>query len=254
MPTVALFKQDGTQNGDVQLNDAVFGIEPNNNVVFDAVIMQRASLRQGTHAVKNRSAVRGGGKKPWRQKGTGRARQGSIRSPQWVGGGTVFGPTPRSYAYKLPRKVRRLAIPWRQKGTGRARQGSIRSPQWVGGGTVFGPTPRSYAYKLPRKVRRLAIKSVLSQKVLDNSLVVVDALTFEAPKTKAFAEVLNNLDVKSKVLVVLEDDNKTAALAARNLANVTVIPAKGLNVLDVVNNDKLVITKGALSQVEEVLA
>ena len=99
MPTVALFKQDGTQNGDVQLNDAVFGIEPNNNVVFDAVIMQRASLRQGTHAVKNRSAVRGGGKKPWRQKGTGRARQGSIRSPQWVGGGTVFGPTPRSYAY-----------------------------------------------------------------------------------------------------------------------------------------------------------
>ena len=207
MPTVALFKQDGTQNGDVQLNDAVFGIEPNNNVVFDAVIMQRASLRQGTHAVKNRSAVRGGGKKPWRQKGTVRARQGCVRSPLWVGGGTVFG-----------------------------------------------RTPRSYAYKLPRKVRRLAIKSVLSQKVLDNSLVVVDALTFEAPKTKAFAEVLNNLDVKSKVLVVLEDDNKTAALAARNLANVTVIPAKGLNVLDVVNNDKLVITKGALSQVEEVLA
>ena len=207
MTKVAVLKQDGSQAAELELNDAVFGIEPNNNVVFDAVIMQRASLRQGTHAVKNRSAVRGGGKKPWRQKGTGRARQGSIRSPQWVGGGTVFG-----------------------------------------------PTPRSYAYKLPRKVRRLAIKSVLSQKVLDNSLVVVDALTFEAPKTKAFAEVLNNLDVKSKVLVVLEDDNKTAALAARNLANVTVIPAKGLNVLDVVNNDKLVITKGALSQVEEVLA
>ena len=98
MPTVALFKQDGNQNGEVQLNEAIFGIEPNNNVVFDAVIMQRASLRQGTHAVKNRSAVRGGGKKPWRQKGTGRARQGSIRAPQWRGGGTVFGPTPRSYA------------------------------------------------------------------------------------------------------------------------------------------------------------
>ena len=207
MTSVNLYKQDGSQNGTVELNDAVFGVEPNENVVFDAILRQRASLRQGTHAVKNRSAVSGGGKKPWRQKGTGRARQGSIRSPQWVGGGTVFG-----------------------------------------------PTPRSYAYKLPRKVRRLAIKSVLSQKVLDNSLVVVDALTFEAPKTKAFAEVLNNLDVKSKVLVVLEDDNKTAALAARNLANVTVIPAKGLNVLDVVNNDKLVITKGALSQVEEVLA
>ena len=208
MPTVALFKQDGNQNGEVQLNEAIFGIEPNNNVVFDAVIMQRASLRQGTHAVKNRSAVRGGGKKPWRQKGTGRARQGSIRSPQWVGGG----------------------------------------------GTVFGPTPRSYSYKLPRKVRRLAIKSVLSQKVADESLVVVDALNFDAPKTKAFAEVLSNLNVNSKVLVVLEDDNTTAALAARNLKNVTVIPAKGLNVLDVINNDKLVITQGALSQVEEVLA
>lgn len=206
MPTVALFKQDGNQNGEVQLNEAIFGIEPNNNVVFDAVIMQRASLRQGTHAVKNRSAVRGGGKKP------------------------------------------------RQKGTDRARQGSIRSPQWVGGGTVFGPTPRSYSYKLPRKVRRLAIKSVLSQKVADESLVVVDALNFDAPKTKAFAEVLSNLNVNSKVLVVLEDDNTTAALAARNLKNVTVIPAKGLNVLDVINNDKLVITQGALSQVEEVLA
>ncbi|KRN89840.1 50S ribosomal protein L4 [Ligilactobacillus ceti] len=207
MPTVALFKQDGSKNGEVQLNDTIFGIEPNNNVIFDAVLMQRASLRQGTHAVKNRSAVRGGGKKPWRQKGTGRARQGSIRSPQWVGGGTVFG-----------------------------------------------PTPRSYSYKLPRKVRRLAIKSVLSQKVMDESLVVVDALGFEQPKTKEFAQVLSNLDIKTKVLVVLEDGNEAAALAARNLSNVTVIPAKGLNVLDVVNNDKMLITQGALSQVEEVLA
>lgn len=207
MPKVTLFNQDGSKNGEVSLNDTVFGIEPNDSVIFDVVLMQRASMRQGTHAVKNRSAVRGGGKKPWRQKGTGRARQGSIRSPQWVGGGTVFG-----------------------------------------------PTPRSYAYKLPRKVRRLAIKSVLSQKVLDEGLVVVNELKFEQPRTKAFAEVLSNLDVNSKVLVVLEDDNANAALAARNLKNVTVIPAKGLNVLDVINNDKMVITKGALSQVEEVLA
>ena len=207
MPKVTLFNQDGSKNGEVSLNDTVFGIEPNDSVIFDAVLMQRASMRQGTHAVKNRSAVRGGGKKPWRQKGTSRARQGSIRSPQWVGGGTVFG-----------------------------------------------PTPRSYAYKLPRKVRRLAIKSVLSQKVLDEGLVVVNELKFEQPRTKAFAEVLSNLDVNSKVLVVLEDDNANAALAARNLKNVTVIPAKGLNVLDVINNDKMVITKGALSQVEEVLA
>ena len=110
MPKVALFKQDGSQSGDFELNASVFGIEPNEHVLTEAYIMQRASLRQGTHAVKNRTEVRGGGKKPWRQKGTGRARQGSIRSPQWVGGGVVFGPTPRSYSYQLPRKVRRLAL------------------------------------------------------------------------------------------------------------------------------------------------
>lgn len=104
MPKVALLKQDGTNAGELTLNDSIFGIEPNENVVFDAIIMQRASLRQGNHKVKNRSEVRGGGRKPWRQKGTGRARQGSIRSPQWVGGGVVFGPTPRSYSYKLPKK------------------------------------------------------------------------------------------------------------------------------------------------------
>jgi large subunit ribosomal protein L4 len=207
MTKVALFKQDGSNAGEIELNDAVFGIEPNNNVITDAVLMQRASLRQGTHAVKNRSAVSGGGKKPWRQKGTGRARQGSIRSPQWRGGGIVFG-----------------------------------------------PTPRSYAYKLPKKVYRLALKSVLSQKVLDSSLVVVDALSFDAPKTKDFKAVLNNLNVNEKTLVVLDDDNANAALAARNLENVTVMTAKGVNVLDVINNDKLVVVQSALSQVEEVLA
>ncbi|WP_188456381.1 50S ribosomal protein L4 [Virgibacillus oceani] len=110
MTKVALYNQSGSQVGDVELNDSVFGIEPNTHVLHEAVVMQRASLRQGTHDVKNRSEVRGGGRKPWRQKGTGRARQGSIRSPQWVGGGTVFGPTPRSYSYKLPKKVRRLAL------------------------------------------------------------------------------------------------------------------------------------------------
>ena len=207
MTKVALFKQDGSKAGEVELNEAVFGIEPNNNTVIDAVLMQRASLRQGTHAVKNRSAVRGGGKKPWRQKGTGRARQGSIRSPQWRGGGIVFG-----------------------------------------------PTPRSYAYKLPKKVYRLAMKSVLSQKVMDDKLVVVDALSFDAPKTQAFKAVLNNLNVNEKTLVVLDDENVNATLSARNLTNVTVMTAKGVNVLDVVNNDKLVIVQSALTQVEEVLA
>lgn len=110
MPKVALYNQSGSQIGDIELNDSVFGIEPNTHVLHQAVVMQQASLRQGTHDVKNRSEVRGGGRKPWRQKGTGRARQGSIRSPQWVGGGTVFGPTPRSYSFKLPKKVRRLAL------------------------------------------------------------------------------------------------------------------------------------------------
>jgi len=110
MPKVALFKQDGSQAGGVELNAEVFGIEPNTHVLQEAYHMQRASLRQGTHAVKNRSEVRGGGKKPWKQKGTGRARHGSSRSPIWVGGGVTFGPTPRSYSYKLPKKVRRLAL------------------------------------------------------------------------------------------------------------------------------------------------
>ena len=111
MPKVALFNQDGTEAGDLQLNESVFGIEPNNHVIHQVVVMQQSAKRQGTHAVKNRSDVRGGGRKPWRQKGTGRARQGSIRSPQWVGGGVVFGPTTeRNYKYKLPKKVRRLAL------------------------------------------------------------------------------------------------------------------------------------------------
>lgn len=110
MANYDVFKVDGSKAGSVELSDAVFAIEPNNEVLFEAINLQRASLRQGTHAVKNRSAVRGGGRKPWRQKGTGRARQGTIRAPQWRGGGVVFGPTPRSYAYKMPKKMRRLAL------------------------------------------------------------------------------------------------------------------------------------------------
>lgn len=207
MPKVTLFKQDGSTAGEVELNEAVFGIEPNEGVMFDAVIMQRASLRQGTHAVKNRSAVRGGGRKPWRQKGTGRARQGSTRSPQWVGGGTVFG-----------------------------------------------PTPRSYSYKLPKKVRRLALQSVLSQKVLEGKLIVVDSLQFDAPKTKEFKQFLNNIKVDAKTLLVLEGDNTNTYYSARNIDNVKVIDDNNVNVLDVMNFDTLIITKAALSTVEEALA
>ncbi|WPC09465.1 50S ribosomal protein L4 [Globicatella sp. PHS-GS-PNBC-21-1553] len=207
MPKVTLFKQDGSTAGEIELNEAVFGIEPNEGVMFDAVIMQRASLRQGTHAVKNRSAVRGGGRKPWRQKGTGRARQGSIRSPQWVGGGTVFG-----------------------------------------------PTPRSYSYKLPRKVRRLALQSVLSQKVLDGKLIVVDSLQFDAPKTKEFNQFLNNINVDSKTLLVLEGENTNAFYSARNINTVKVIDDNNVNVLDVMNYDTVILTQAALSTVEEALA
>ena len=207
MANVKLFDQTGKEVSSVELNDAIFGIEPNESVVFDVVISQRASLHQGTHAVKNRSAVSGGGRKPWRQKGTGRARQGSIRSPQWRGGGVVFG-----------------------------------------------PTPRSYSYKLPKKVRRLAIKSVLSEKVAENNLVAVDALSFDAPKTKEFKQVLTSLSIDSKVLVVLETGNEVAGLAARNLANVTVTTSDNVTVLDVVANDKILATQTALTQIEEVLA
>ena len=207
MTSVNLYKQDGSQNGTIDLNADIFGIEPNENAEFEAILRQRASMRQGTHAVKNRSAVSGGGKKPWRQKGTGRARQGSIRAPQFRGGGIVFG-----------------------------------------------PTPRSYKYNLPRKVRQLAIKSALSQKVLDNALVVVDALNFDAPKTKEFAGVMNNLNVAEKALIVVTDDDKNAALSARNLANATVVTPAGVNILNVADAQKVIITKSALSQVEEVLA
>ncbi|WDF82263.1 50S ribosomal protein L4 [Lacticaseibacillus pabuli] len=207
MANVTLYKQDGSENGSVELNDAIFAIEPNDNVVFDAIIMQRASLRQGTSKVKNRHEVSGGGRKPWRQKGTGRARQGSIRSPQWRGGGIVFG-----------------------------------------------PHPRSYSYKLPKKVRRLALKSVLSEKVADNALVAVDALSFDAPKTADFAKALKSLKADEKALVVLESGNDNAALSARNLPNVKVVEAEGINVLDIVNAKKLVVTQAALQKIEEVFA
>lgn len=207
MTSVALFKQDGSQNGTIELNADIFGIEPNENAEYEAILRQRASMRQGTHAVKNRSAVRGGGKKPWRQKGTGRARQGSIRAPQFRGGGIVFG-----------------------------------------------PTPRSYNFNLPRKVRQLAIKSAMSQKVADEKFVVVESINFDAPKTKEFAGVMNNLKVSEKVLVVVSDEDKNAALSGRNLVNTTVVTPAGVNILNVVDSQKIVITKSALSQVEEVLA
>ncbi|MGZ9587231.1 50S ribosomal protein L4 [Paenibacillus marinisediminis] len=207
MPKVAVYNISGAQVGEIELADSVFGIEPNKSVLHEAVVMQLASLRQGTHKVKGRSEVRGGGRKPWKQKGTGRARQGSIRAPQWVGGGTVFG-----------------------------------------------PTPRSYAYKLPKKVRRLAIKSALSSKVLENQIIVLDELTMNAPKTKEFQAILNNLKVDRKALVVVPEYNDNVALSARNIPSVKLLAADGVNVYDVLRHQKLIITKDAVSKVEEVFA
>ncbi|GIQ71195.1 50S ribosomal protein L4 [Xylanibacillus composti] len=207
MPKVALYNVSGAQVGEVELADSVFGIEPHQHVLHQAVVMQQASLRAGTHKTKGRSEVRGGGRKPWKQKGTGRARQGSIRAPQWKGGGIVFG-----------------------------------------------PTPRSYAYKLPKKVRRLAIKSALSSKVVGNEIVVLDQLTMNQPKTKEFAAILNSLKVDRKALVVTADYNDSVALSARNIPGVKFVPAEGINVLDVMVHDKLIITKDAAKKVEEVFA
>ena len=206
MTQLDVYQQTGTKNGTTEVKAEVFGIEPNNHVVADAVIMQQASLRRGTHAVKNRSAVRGGGRKPWRQKGTGRARQGSIRAPQWRGGGVVFG-----------------------------------------------PTPRSYAYKLPRKVARLALKSVLSQKVADQEMIVVDSLDFDKPSTKAFKQLLDKLEAQGRTLVVVESGNDNAILSARNIDKVKAITVENVNVLDVINNQQLIVTQKALAKIEEAL-
>ena len=207
MAKVDLYNQSGSKVSEIELNDSVFGIEPNQHVLFEAIISQRASLRQGTHKTKVRSEVAGGGRKPWRQKGTGRARQGSIRSPQWRGGGTVFG-----------------------------------------------PTPRSYSYKLPKKVRRLAIKSALSSKVLDENILILESLVFDGPKTKDFKGVLQALSVESKALIVTADLDENVALSGRNIPGVTIVTADGINVLDVLNHDKLILTKAAVEKVEEVLA
>ena len=206
MPKLALLNQAGENVGEITLNDSVFGIEPNQQALYDVVKAQRAAMRQGTHNTKTRSEVRGGGRKPWRQKGTGRARQGSIRSPQWVGGGVVFG-----------------------------------------------PTPRNYTLKVNRKVRRLALKSVLSSKVNDKQLFVLDALNLEAAKTKDMAQVLNNLSLSGKIMIVLDQLNETVALAARNIPGVVVTTVDQASVYELLNYPVMVTTQEAVKKYEEVL-
>lgn len=203
---IDVLSKEGTKVSSIELNQAVFGIEPNQHVLFEAVHLQRASLRQGTHAVKNRSAVRGGGRKPFKQKGTGNARQGTIRAPQFRGGGVVFG-----------------------------------------------PTPRSYSYSMPRKMRKLALRSALSAKVNEEVLQVIDRLEMEAPKTKEFLTVLENLGAAKKVLLVLENKDEVVEKSARNIPGVTVLTPAGLNVLDILSANHVIFTEGAIKIAEEVL-
>lgn len=205
MPKVKLYNIAGQETGEIELNDSVFGVDYNEAVIHQAVVRQMANERLGTHATKTRGLVRGGGKKPWKQKFTGRARVGSIRSPLWVGGGTVFG-----------------------------------------------PTPRSHAKDMPRKARQLAVKSALSEKLRANELIVIDAIDFEAPKTKNVVKMLADLHSEGKALIV--DGARNTVLSARNIPGVKAYAPSGLNIYDIVNTDKLFLTQEAVKKIEEVLA
>ena len=209
MPKIDILNHEGKSLRSLELNQEVFGIEPNQQAVFDMILLQQSAMRQGTHSTKNRSEVRGGGRKPWRQKGTGRDRQGSIRSPQWRGGGVVFG-----------------------------------------------PTPRKYGFKLNRKVRGVALKSALSMKALEETLLVVENLDFSEVKTKTFVNLLENLNIERKVLFVVsgEENVENAYLSMRNLNNVNIVDVEGLNVYDIVNAGKLVFTEKAAVEAGEVFA
>ena len=207
MKKVELLNLKGEKVKDINLNEEIFGITPNKAVLNDAIILTMASLRQGTHKTKNRAEVSGGGRKPWRQKGTGRARQGSIRAVQWVGGGNY--------------------------------------------GT---PVPRDYSKKQNRKERRLALKSALSDKAMEKAIVVLENMTLETPKTKEMMNLLANLKIADKkVLLVVNEFDDNLILASRNIPNLVLILADEINVLDVVGTDVVVVTEEALKNIEEVL-
>ncbi len=206
MANVSVLNMEGKEVGTMELNDAVFGVEVNEHLVHMAVVQQLANNRQGTQKAKTRSEVSGGGRKPWRQKGTGHARQGSTRAPQWTGGGVVFA-----------------------------------------------PVPRDYSFKLNKKEKRAALKSALTNAVNTNKLIVVDELKFAEIKTKAFASVMANLNV-DKGLVVLAENDANVVLSARNMAAVNTTLTNTLNVYDVMNAKKVVLTKDAVAKIEEVYA
>jgi large subunit ribosomal protein L4 len=198
---------EGASVGEIELKDEVFGVEVNKDALYQVVRMQQANKRQGTQSALTRAEVRGGGAKPWRQKGTGRARHGSIRSPIWIKGGVVFA-----------------------------------------------PKPRDYSYTVPKKIRRLALKSALSSKVENNTIIVMDSLELPEAKTREMVKVLKNLRVEDKALLVIPGKNETVERAARNLPNVKLTYVNTLNVLDILKYNRFIITQDAVRLVEEVYA
>ena len=206
MPTVGLFNKEGKQVGDFQLSEGIFGVEVNQDATHQVVVALLANKRQGTQSAKTRAEVRGGGIKPWRQKGTGRARQGSIRAPQWVKGGIVFAPKPRDY---------RISV--------------------------------------PKSMRRVALKSALTSKVIANEMIVMEDLAFETINTKQVTEMIKTLGFK-KMLIVTAKSDEIAYKSARNIAGVTVMPANNINVYDLLKFENLIMTKDAVSIIEEVYA
>ena len=207
MPSIDVYNVNGKKVSTVDLKEEIFGIEPNEAVVHTVLVNYLANQRQGTQSTKTRSEVRGGGRKPWRQKGTGRARQGSIRAPQWIKGGIALG-----------------------------------------------PKPRSYKYRVNKKERQLAIKSLLSSKVLENNLVVVDKFDFKEIKTKKMADAMKNLKVDATALVVLPTNNEIVQKSARNLADVRTSSVNTINVFDLLKYNKLVVTVDTIKKLEEVYA
>ena len=207
MPKIDVYNIEGKKVSDVELAESIFGIEPNEAVVHSVLVNYLANQRQGTQNTKTRSEVRGGGRKPWRQKGTGRARQGSIRAPQWIKGGIALG-----------------------------------------------PKPRSYYYTVNKKERQLAVKSVLSSKVLENELVVVDSLDMKEIKTKEMVKVLNNLKVEGKTLMLLPEKNENVQKSARNIEGVKTTLVNTINVYDLLKYKNLVVTLDTVKKLEEVYA
>ena len=207
MPKIDVYDIKGKKVSDIELKEEIFGIEPNEEIVHSVLVNFLANQRQGTQSTKTRSEVSGGGRKPWRQKGTGRARQGSIRATQWIKGGIALG-----------------------------------------------PKPRSYKYRINKKEKRLAIKSLLSSKVLENQLVVVDQIPFKEIKTKNMVETLNNLKVEGKTLILLPEKNETVQKSARNIEGVKTSLVNTINVYDLLKYNKLVMTVDTLKKIEEVYA